>query len=145
MPAVAGRVRTGKYLAFALSGEMHGIDSMRVISIIGDQPCIPLPQAPRHVRGLTMIRGKVVPVIDIRRRLGLAERETTDETCIIIVSVNYGQAGIRVDGVHEVLDIFEEQFDHLIDEQNGDEMIGVAKLKKGLVTVLDIDSITRGS
>ncbi len=141
MSAIEYRVRAGKYLMFELSGEHYGIDAMRVVAIIGIQPITPLPQAPRHVKGLTMVRGKVVPVIDVRLRLGMPEAEETAETCIILLSAGSSQTGIIVDRVHNVVDIADRQFEDLNEGIDTDGILGIARLDKTIVTILSVDDM----
>lgn len=137
------RLAPGKYLTFDLNGQRYGVDAMRVVTIIGMEPCTPLPQAPRHVKGLTMVRGKVIPVIDTRVRLGMPEAEETPETCIAILSVGAGQTGIVVDMVQDVLDITGDQLDDKCDGLDSDDYTGVAKLGDRIITLLDVDQIAK--
>ena len=134
-------VCAGKYLTFDLNGERYGVDSMRVVAIIGYQPCTPLPRARNYVKGLTMVRGKVVPVIDARLRLGMAEGEKTPETCIILLMVGNGQTGIVVDAVQDVVDIAEDQFDTVHKRIEHEGILGIAKMEKLIVTLLDVDAM----
>ncbi len=143
MSVMEPRLAAGKYLTFDLNGQRYGVDAMRVVTIIGMEPCTPLPQAPRHVRGLTMVRGKVIPVIDTRLRLGMPEAEATPETCIAILSVGTGQTGIVVDMVQDVLDIAADQLDDKSNGLDSDDYIGIAKLDNRIVTLLDVDQITK--
>ncbi|MCC8179529.1 MAG: chemotaxis protein CheW [Planctomycetes bacterium] len=102
-----------------------------------------MPQAPAYVKGLTMVRGKVIPVIDARLRLGMAEIEETPETCIILVRSGTTEIGVVVDSVHEVVSLTEDQFEDMHEGFDMENLIGLAHVPSGLVTVLDIDQITR--
>ena len=101
--------REGKYLTFSLAGEEYGIGILKVREIIGMMPITPVPETPQFVKGVINLRGKVIPVIDLRLRFGLTEIDYTERTCIIVVEIQ-GEAaalpmGIVVDAVSEVLNI----------------------------------------
>src|SRR5215467_2271394 len=104
-----GDVRAGKYLTFQLSNEEFGIRVLKVREIMGLQEITAVPQTPSHIKGVINLRGKVVPVIDLRLKFGLAAAEYTQRTCIIVTQVQGDSApllmGIIVDGVSEVLNL----------------------------------------
>src|SRR5690242_21873301 len=99
--------RAGKYLTFHLASEEFGIRVLKVREIMGLQDITAVPQTPAHVKGVINLRGKVVPVVDLRLKFGLSAAEYTQRTCIIVTQVQgeSGQMlmGILVDGVSEVL------------------------------------------
>src|SRR5579872_5467002 len=110
-PASAARVdaRAGKYLTFQLASEEFGIRVLKVREIMGLQEITAVPQTPAHVKGVINLRGKVVPVIDLRLKFGVAAAEYSQRTCIIVTQVQ-GESrpvlmGIIVDGVSEVLNL----------------------------------------
>src|SRR5215469_1371223 len=90
--AVKTDARTGKYLTFALGKEEFALQVLYVREIMGVQEITAVPQMPKHVRGVLNLRGKVIPVVDLRLKFGLPEIEYTQRTCIIVVQVE-GQAG----------------------------------------------------
>jgi purine-binding chemotaxis protein CheW len=98
-----------KYLTFKLASEIYGLEILRVREIIGVLPITRVPRMPEHVRGVINLRGKVIPVIDLRTKFGMEMAEETSETCIIVVDAEDGSGdvliGILVDSVSEVLDI----------------------------------------
>src|SRR5919199_324348 len=96
--------RGGKYLTFFLAGEEYGLEILKVHEIIGMLPITRVPRTPPFVRGVINLRGKVIPIIDLRRKFGM-ESEAAEETCIIVVQVQGVQIGIVVDRVSEVSDI----------------------------------------
>lgn len=138
--------REGKYLTFTLAGEQYGIGILTVKEIIGMMPITPVPQAPDFVRGVINLRGKVIPVIDLRRRFGLASKEATERTCIIVVEVR-GEAtqlqmGIVVDSVSEVLNIGETDIEDTPSfgaKLDTAFILGMAKMEGGVKILLDID------
>lgn len=100
-----------KYLTFRLTDESYGIDISVVIEIIGIQPITTVPEVPEYVRGIINLRGKIIPVVDMRLRFGKDFRTYTDRTCVIVIDVHEVPIGLIVDGVAEVLDITE---DHIV-------------------------------
>ncbi len=94
-----------KYLTFHLAGEDYGIDIRYVIEIIGIQAITDVPDMPAFIRGVINLRGKVIPIMDVRARFGLDDREYDDRTCIIVVNIDDTEVGLVVDEVCEVADI----------------------------------------
>lgn len=94
-----------KYLTFTLGSELYGIDISAVIEIIGILPITSVPEVPDYVRGIINLRGKIIPVVDMRLRFGRDYHEYTDRTCVIIVSVDEALIGLIIDSVSEVLTI----------------------------------------
>jgi purine-binding chemotaxis protein CheW len=97
--------RAGKYLTFELADESYGFEILKVREIIGMMTITKVPRMPDYVLGVINLRGKVIPVIDLRRKFEMESIEATSETCIIVVDVDGQQTGIKVDKVSEVLDI----------------------------------------
>lgn len=143
-----GRSLTGKYLTFNLQAESYGIDVLKVREIIRLTAITAVPQMPAHIRGVINLRGKIIPVMDLRVRFEFAAANT-EQTCIIVVQVKLPdgrltQMGLIVDGVEEVINIAE----HDIEETPNfggqictDYIIGIAKVKSLVKTLLDIDGI----
>lgn len=96
-----------KYLTFALGNEMYGIEIRHVTEIIGIQKITEIPELPEHMRGIINLRGKIIPVMDVRLRFRKPLREYTDRTCIIVVDIGELSLGLIVDSVSEVLSIAE--------------------------------------
>lgn len=94
-----------KYLAFHLAGEDYGIDIANVTEIIGIQKINEVPDMPDYIKGVINLRGKVIPVMDVRARFRLKAREYDERTCIIVVDINGTSIGLVVDEVSEVVDI----------------------------------------
>jgi purine-binding chemotaxis protein CheW len=102
--------QNAKYLTFRLAGEEYGIEILKIREIIGLMDITAVPQMPCYMRGVVNLRGKVIPVVDLRTKFGMEPEEYTEQTCIIVVDV--GQlTGVIVDTVQEVLDIDREQID----------------------------------
>ena len=95
----------GKYLIFRLAEEEYAIPILKVKEIIGMMGVTTVPRMPKFLRGVINLRGKIIPVVDLRVKFDMPEAEVTDETCIIVVEVECGEMGIIVDSVSEVEDI----------------------------------------
>jgi len=101
--------KAGKYLAFALGQEEYGLAILDVREIIGLMAITSVPGVPECIKGVINLRGKIIPVIDLRLRFGMPKLDYTKETCIIVLNVADTLMGILVDHVSEVLDINQEQ------------------------------------
>ncbi|OQA08957.1 MAG: Chemotaxis protein CheW [Firmicutes bacterium ADurb.Bin373] len=94
-----------KFLTFVLNREEYGIEIRHVTEIIGIQNITEVPDMPHYIKGVINLRGKVIPVMDVRLRFGVAERDYDDRTCIIVINIEEQSVGMIVDRVSEVLDI----------------------------------------
>jgi purine-binding chemotaxis protein CheW len=95
----------GRYLTFALGHESFGLEISYVKEIVGMQPITELPEVPAYVKGIINLRGKIIPVIDMRLKFGKELNDYTDRTCIIVVDIQDISVGLIVDNVTEVLAI----------------------------------------
>ncbi len=147
----ASAQKEGKYLTFTLAGEEYGIGILKVKEIIGMMPITSVPRTPEFVKGVINLRGKVIPVVDLRLKFGMEEMNYTDRTCIIVVEVHPRTGtvmiGIVVDAVSEVLNIKED----LIEEtptfgarMDTECILGMAKMEGGVKILLDIDRVLSG-
>ena len=140
--------REGKYLTFNLADEEYGIGILKVKEIIGMMPVTSVPQTPRFVKGVINLRGKVIPVMDMRLRFGMEEAEYTERTCVIVVEIAAESGkiviGTVVDSVSEVLNIKAEDIEptpSFGSSLNTDYILGMAKIDKGVKILLDIDKV----
>ena len=141
------KVKGGKFLTFHLNGEEYGLEILKVREIIGVMEITAVPQAPLHVKGVINLRGKVIPVIDLRLKFGFEEVEYNNETCIIVIDVRGVLMGIIVDTVSEVLDIDGEDVDatpSFGEDVNTDFILGMGKVNEKIKILLDIDRILGG-
>ncbi len=140
--------KTGKYLTFSVAKEGYGISIMKVKEIIEVMSITPMPQAPPFVKGVINLRGKIVPVADLRTKLGIQGSEYTDRSCIIVLDISRNGRpvliGMVVDSVSEVLNIqganIEDVNDYLL-KSNSDYMLGMAKTTSGIKIILDVDTM----
>lgn len=142
------RALEGKYLTFHLKEEVYGIGIRRVKEIIGLMNITPIPQTPDYIRGVINLRGKVIPVVDLRSRFSILQKEKTNHTCIIVVEIDKDTAkvpvGIIVDEVAEVLNIKGAEIDDAPSfgvNLNMDFLLGIAKVSGGVKLLLDINQV----
>ncbi len=140
--------REGKYLTFTLADEEYGIGILKIREIIGMMPITSVPQTPAFVKGVINLRGKVIPVVDLRLRFGMAEIDYTERTCIIVVEIQSQaatiQIGIVVDAVSEVLNVPGEEIEDTPTfgtKLDTDYILGMAKMEGGVKILLDIDRV----
>ena len=140
--------REGKYLTFSLADEEYGIGILMIREIIGMLPVTSVPQTPLFVKGVINLRGKVIPVVDLRLRFGMTAKDYTERTCIIVVEIEGQtgtiQIGIVVDAVSEVLNIKGEEIEDSPTfgaKLDTDYILGMAKMEGGVKILLDIDRV----
>lgn len=140
--------KEGKYLTFTMASEEYGIGILKIKEIIGMMPITTVPKTPEFVKGVINLRGKVIPVIDLRLRFGIDAIDYTERTCIIVVEVHGSagtvQIGIVVDAVSEVLNINGEDIEKTPtfgSKLNTDYILGMAKIEGGVKLLLDIDKV----
>ena len=140
--------KEGKYLTFTLANEEYGISILKIREIIGMMPITSVPRTPEFVKGVINLRGKVIPVMDLRLKFGMDAIDYTDRTCIIVVEIlsqaGTVQIGTVVDSVSEVLNVggndIEEtpSFGTKLDTEY---ILGMAKMEGGVKILLDIDKV----
>ncbi len=146
---MASSSREGKYLTFELDGEEYGLEILKVKEIIGIMNITSVPQTPGYVKGVINLRGKVIPVIDLRLKFAMEPLEYSDRTCIIIVDITGTSGkkvmvGIVVDSVSEVLNIKDDEIEDTPNfgtRLSTEYIMGMAKVKGGVKILLDIDQV----
>ena len=140
--------REGKYLTFTLDEEEYGIGIIKIKEIIGMMAITSVPQTPEFVKGVINLRGKVIPVVDLRLRFGLNAIDYTERTCIIVVEIEGHSEkvtiGVVVDAVSEVLNIKGDDIEDTPTfgtKLNTDYILGMAKMEGGVKILLDIDCV----
>ena len=138
----------GKYLTFALAQEEYGVPVLKVREIIKIMDITGVPQVPAHVKGVINLRGKVIPIVDLRLKFGLPTQDYTERTCIIVVEVEMQarrvMLGMIVDYVSEVLNIATDEIEPMPDfgeRVDTEYMRGVAKIKGTVKLLLDLDKV----
>jgi purine-binding chemotaxis protein CheW len=140
--------KEGKYLTFTLADEEYGIGILKIKEIIGMMPITTVPQTPEFVKGVINLRGKVIPVVDLRLRFGMEAIDYNERTCIIVVELEGEEGtvmiGIVVDSVSEVLNIKGDDIEDTPTfgtKLNTDYILGMAKMEGGVKILLDIDRV----
>ncbi len=147
-PAAASTKLAGKYLTVVLENEAYGIAVLKVREIIRMQKITPVPQMPGFVKGVINLRGRVIPVVDLRVKFGL-KAEFAERTCIVVVQVKLPteqivQMGLIVDSVEEVVTLTNEEIEPTPDfgtKIDTSYLLGMAKVKGQVKTLLDIDRV----
>ncbi|MEE9609713.1 MAG: chemotaxis protein CheW [Desulfatiglandales bacterium] len=142
------QLKGGKYLTFSLGEEEYGINVLKIKEIIGMMPITSVPRTPEFVKGVANLRGKIIPVIDLRLKLGLEARAYDDMTCIIVVEVQRSSGsikmGIVVDKVSEVMSISVDQIEDTPTfgvKLETQYMLGMAKTGDQINILIDIDRV----
>jgi purine-binding chemotaxis protein CheW len=143
--AVAPAVTAGRYLSFFLGEEEYAFEVHRVREILGESQLTPVPGSHPSIRGVLNRRGEVIPVIDLRARLGLDEMVEAGKPCIIILlTASLAPVGVAVDRVADVLDISESDLSspsNFLTAENDDFLVGFGKIEARLKLILDVDQI----
>lgn len=137
-----------KFLTFKLGEESYGIAVLQIREIIRIQKITPVPQMPPYIRGVINLRGKVIPVLDMRTRFGVGCGELSERTCIVVVQVEAGgqtsNIGLVVDAVEEVLNIPAADIEETPDmggSLDNDFITGIAKVRGEVKTLLKVDRV----
>ena len=134
----------GKFLTFVLGEEIYGIEILKAREIIGLMDITTVPQTPDYMKGVINLRGKVIPVIDLRKKFSMQEGVHTQETCVIVVEVNGSSIGLIVDSVSEVSDITGAEIEDVPSFGQGIDtsfIMGLGKVNDKIIILLDIDAV----
>jgi len=138
----AATITRSQWLICALGSTEYGVDVARVRQIIGLLPITRVPRMPAAVRGVINLRGRVIPVVDLRVRFGLEAQDHGQRTCIIVVQTGETDLGLVVDGVAEVAHLDAgaiEDAPHFGDNVDTGHLVGVAKHGERVLLLLDVD------
>ena len=138
----------GQYLTFEVADEIYGLPILTVQEIIGIMPVTRVPRTPEYVRGVINLRGKVIPVVELRTKFGIGTIEDTARTCIIVVQVSHGGQdvimGILVDEVSEVIHIGEDAIAPAPSFGSSvpvEFILGMGKVGQKVIMLLDVDKV----
>jgi purine-binding chemotaxis protein CheW len=144
----SGNVMEGKYLTFRLAREEFGIGILKVKEIIGLLPFTPIPRTPDFVKGVINLRGKVIPVVDLRLKFGMDQEPYTNRTCIVVVQIQGSQGrasmGMVVDAVNEVANVKAQEVEQTPNfgvSLDTAYILGMAKTGEQVRILLDIDRV----
>lgn len=148
MGTAIGERLKGKYLTFMLGNEEFGLEILKVHQIIQMQAITRVPKTPSFVRGVINLRGKVIPVIDLRIKFGMESQDNTEKTCIIVVQISHDNhsvaMGVITDEVREVLEISAESIENTPSFGDGIDtefIMGMGKVGDKVKMLLDIDKV----
>jgi len=134
----------GKYLTFPLGDEEYGLEIRHVTEIVGILRITVVPDMPSFVRGVINLRGKVIPVMDVRIRFGLGQKSYDDHTCIVVVNLSGVAVGLIFDTVSEVLSISDDQIDPPPAVRKGESsrfIKGLGKIGESVKILLDVQKL----
>ncbi len=134
----------GKFLTFAIGEEMYGIEIRFVTEIIGIQPITNVPEVPAYVKGIINLRGKIIPVVDVRLKFRKEPMAYDDRTCIVVIDIESLSVGLIVDNVAEVLNIQDENIVPPPDSKTGFHnryIKGIGKVGTDVKLLLDCDKL----
>ena len=139
----------GKYLTFSLGNEEYGVSILKVREIIGLMEITAVPHTPSYIKGVINLRGRVIPVLELRIKFGMERQEYNERTCVIVVEVQGPsetvQVGMLVDSVSEVLNIGEEEIEPPPSfgstDVDTDSLLGMGKVKGQVKILLDVDKV----
>jgi purine-binding chemotaxis protein CheW len=142
----------GKYLTFSLADELYGLEILRVQEIVGMLPVTRVPRLPEFVAGVVNLRGRIIPVVDIRLAFGFTDVSITERTCIVVVRVEREGTGstvmgVIVDEVSDVRDLAAESIEETPEfgvEVDSSFIKGVGRVEDCVVLLLDIDRVLSG-
>lgn len=129
------------YLTFAVGEEDYGLTIGMVTEIVGMQRIMVVPDVPDYIKGVINLRGKVIPLMDVRLRFGMVERPYDDRTVVIVLEVNDAPMGLIVDRVREVIDIPDANIDNANGFGSGDGrsvVSGLGRIEERVVILLDV-------
>lgn len=142
----------GMYLTFRLGDEDYALEILKVQEIMGIIDVTPVPRTPEFIRGVINLRGKVIPVSDLRLKFGIGAKDDTEKTCIIVLQVTRNSdmvtMGVIVDEVSEVLDIGTEQIEpapSFGSQVDMEFIMGMGKINNRVVIILDADKLLTGT
>ncbi len=151
MSVAEAAAAAGKYLTFGLAGEVYGLDILRVQEIVGLMPVTRVPRLPDSVAGVVNLRGRVIPVVELRRALGIEPTPSTERTCIIIAAVRRDEReavmGFVVDEVADVVALTDDIIEPTPEFGAVDTAFlrGVGRVEDRVVLLLEIDEVLKHS
>ncbi len=133
----------GRYLLLTVDKESYGIEIKHVTEIISIQPITTLPEMPDYMKGIINLRGRIIPVVDMRTRLGKSPKDYDDRTCLVVINFNGGLFALIVDSVSEVLSISADELANRSNIQG--EKTGyvkqIGKVNKSIVMIVDCSKL----
>ncbi len=141
---VNANIKGGKFLSFFIGKEEYAIEILKVQEIIGLMSITPVPKMPSYIRGVLNLRGKIIPVMDLRMRFGFQSVEDTDETCIIVLQEDGYKMGAVVDKVSEVADISGSAIEPIPTvgrAERNEYLAGIGKINDTVKLIVDVRKV----
>ncbi|MBK1810075.1 purine-binding chemotaxis protein CheW [Clostridium sp. YIM B02505] len=136
---------SGKYITFYIEKEFYAIEVRYVLEIIGIQPITEIPKTPEYIKGIINLRGKIIPVMDVRTKFKKDFVEYHERTCVIVVEVEKVSTGLIVDGVSEVMKIDSSMISPIPAHDNESRYIsGIGRLGEDIKIILDCKELING-
>jgi purine-binding chemotaxis protein CheW len=146
-PQADAQALAGQYLTFVLAEESYGLEILKVREIIQMCKITPVPRTPDYIEGVINLRGKVIPIVDLRSRFDLPRQGRTEQTCIIVVHLDGVETGLIVDQVSEVIDIAAGEIDEapaMGTDADTEYILGMGKQQEKVTILLDIARALNG-
>lgn len=137
-------IQGGKFLTFLLGQEVYGLPIKKAREIIGMLDITHIPKTEGYIKGVINLRGKIIPILDLRVKFGMEAKDYTERTCIIVIEIDASEhhrlVGIAVDSVSEVINISKNDIEPPQDDAQieGDFLTGIGKLKDRIILILDM-------
>ena len=132
-----------QYLTFGIAEEVYGVSILQVREIIRIVKITPIPESAECIKGIINLRGKIIPVMDVRLRFGIEEKELNDRTCIVVAQIQNVDIGLLVDNVSEVLSINDDQIENMATTISSKQRFvkGIGKIDDQIKIILDLDKL----
>lgn len=133
-----------KFLTFSISDETYGINILSVVEIIQIVEITKIPESLDYIKGIINLRGKIIPVMNVRLRFAMEEKEYDERTCIVVVNIHGIQMGMIVDAVSEVTEIPQDYIETMPSTSNAEQnkyVQGIGKTNEGVTILLDLDKL----
>jgi len=146
--AIQDSSHAGKYLTFQLDNTEFGIKILKVVELLKMMEITTVPMWPSFAKGTINLRGRMIPVVDLRQKFGLSPTEVTERTCTIVVELGNDQVGIQVEEVNEVREISQENISpppSIGDTVDSDFILGMGKANGNTIILLNLEKILIGS
>ena len=133
------------YLSFYVGNETYAVDIASVTEVVGLQKIAEVPDVPEFIKGVINLRGKVITIMDVRKRFNMPDIEYTERTCIVVLDINNAPTGLIVDGVSEVIEIPEDKVfpptDWSENDQNDCVIFGIGRVEDKVNIILDVERL----
>lgn len=141
---IAASANIARFLTFISDGLQFGVNTDQVIEIINNHMIRPLPMVPEYVRGIINLRGQIIPIIDMRLRMGKPFQEYTPKTCIVILEIESNIIGVVVDSVAQVIDIDLDQTAPIPTENRQELTNSMISIDGNVILILECEAIING-